>query len=273
MKNVLKIGICLIAGILGVLTITGTSLSDARFSVNLPITNNLFRTASFSFNMNGVDSVDPLQIDLGTIIPGQSGRVDITITNTGSKSAKLSVTTGDIPSGLVISNSDTSDVTIEPNSSTVFSVDWVLPAEVHETGLDGPFQLSFTFIFEGGFSVTKEVILNGVIFDPTNTPTITETPTETATLTATATETVTPTETATAEVVQGLLIQVDTETLTPTLTSTEIPTVTPTDTVEPTFTSTNTPEPTFTSTSTPVPTEVVVTTEAIIASETVEVVP
>jgi len=259
------------------LVTTKASLNDTsttRMSVN---------AARLDFKLNGDDN-SSLELNLGDIVPGDSGRVGIVVSNKGSIPGSLSVTNltpENVSSGLVLSIPVTGGVSIDPDDSSTISVDWSLPTETHDTGIGGIFKYSFTFTFVNGFTVTKNVILKGTIIDPTNTPTITPTETETPTPTETATETGTPTDTETvAEVgAQGISlgIQIDTETLTPTLTSTSSATVTETPTLTLTSTETATETPTLTSTSTatdtPVQTDTpeIIFTDTLVPADTVEV--
>ena len=203
--------------------------------------------ASLDFKLNGDDD-SSLELNLGEITPGDSGRVDLIVNNQGSIPGSLCVTTENIPPEFVVWSSSVCDIVIEPGDSTQFTVDWILPIETHNTGLSGEFNFSFTFVLTNGYRITKNVILKGTIFDPTDTPTMTPTETITSMPTVTETPDPTPTETSTP-----------TLTSTPTVTNTPIESPTPTATVAPTETSiptlTSTPTATNTATETSVETQ------------------
>ncbi len=268
--------------VLILLLVLAAGLATTKASLNDTSTTRMsVKAATLDFELNGDNN--SLELNLGEVIPGDSGRIEIIVNNKGSVSGSLSVTEvtpENVSSGLVLSIPVTGGVTINSGDSATIPIDWVLPAEAHDTGIGGLFQFSFTFLFENGFSVTKKVILNGTIVDPTNTPTIT--PTETETPTPTETATLLPYETETPTATDEVVIEDPLDTETPTLTSTttdtvtptetETPTATPTDTVEPTETETpvptDTPEPPATDTPEPPPSDTSVPTE-----EIVEVVP
>jgi signal peptidase I len=202
--------------------------------------------ASLDFNLNG-DSSDVPPIDLGEVMPGASGKVDVTINNTGSIPGSLCIEAKDLSPGLEIQAPAVCGENIDPGGSFQFEINWSLPLAAHNTGLDGTgFQFSYSFLFENGFKVIKEVNLKGTFVDPTDTPTPTETFTETPT------ETATPTATETLDPpLVDIVIPVPTDTPTPTPTATE--------TLTPTATETYTP----TSTDTPVPTDTVTPTDTV----------
>jgi len=227
--------------------------------------------ATLDFKLNG-DTNNNSVINLGEIKPGDAGTVNVTITNLDNAEAltgNLCVSSNGSAPGIVVSSADLCDVTIAPGDSVQYEINWSLPLEAHNTGLDGSlFEFTFSFTFENGFKVTKQVVVNGRITDPTDTPTATstatETPTATSTLEPTATDTATPTNTP--GIVEPPVI-VDTNTPTPTATdtatATNTPTVIPTNTATATPTNTetvaptatNTPEPTATNTLEPTATD------------------
>jgi hypothetical protein len=203
-------------------------------------TNVSMAAASLDFNLNG-DSSDLLQlIDLGEVKPGDSGKVDITVNNTGSIPGSLCIEAKDFSPGFEVQSANVCGVNVDPSGSAQFEINWSLPLSAHNTGLNGTdFQFFCSFSLENGFKITKLVLLTGKVLDPadTETPTSTATPTDTLLPTATDTpvpaDTETPTPTATAT---DTLTPTATETFTPTATytpadtSTEVPTDTPVDT-------------------------------------------
>jgi len=219
--------------VLILLLVLAAGLSTTKASLNDTSTTRMsVNAASLDFKLNG-DNDSSLKLNLGEVMPGNSGRVDLTINNEGSIPGSLCVTTRNSSPGFTVQSSNVCGVVIEPGGSTQFIIDWALPIETHNTGLGGDFNFSFTFVLTNGYRITKNVTLKGTIFDPTDTPTIT--PTETAT--PTPTDTLVPTDEPTATE----------ETPMPTLTSTSTATNTATtDTLIPptaTETATETPTP------------------------------
>lgn len=173
--------------------------------------------------------------DLGEIKPGDSGTVEIAVSNTGSIPGKLCVTELILPPEyLQVKSNDLCDLTIDPEGSVQIVIDWSLPAELHNTGLDGTeFGFSYSVLFENGYKITQKVILNGIIADPTDTPTPTATETVVPTDTQVPPETPenTPTSTATETPTEIIVepTEIPVETPTPVEISTEVPTEVPSD--------------------------------------------
>lgn len=206
---------------------TNASLNDSSK------TRVLLSAASLDFKLNG-DISDSLILDLGEVKPGDVGIATITVNNISSMPGVLCVK-GEITfPEFVLQSTDLCEATIEQGGSTEFEIKWSLPSSVHNMGLNGTdFQFSYSFVFENGYVVTKQVILKGRIIDyadtatppPYDTVTMTNIVTDTPNLLDTATLPPTPTETVTLE---------------PTATETQILTNTPTETttLEPTTTET-----------------------------------
>jgi hypothetical protein len=212
-------------------------------------------SASLNFNLNG-DENSSTEIDLGKVIPGDSGAVTVTVNNVGTISGTLCVERETVPPKFILQPAGTCEVVIEPGSLIRFDLEWSLPISAHNTGMDGTnFKFVINIRFENGFKVTKQVILIGIINDPVDTPTATPTTTPTYTVTYALTH---PYLLATDSLVPTI---VDTVTNTPTstCTPTDIPIILPTETPTPTETLTEIP----TETSAP-PTE----TPVILDSET-----
>jgi hypothetical protein len=240
-------------------------------------------SAALNFKLNG-DKDNSLDLNLGNVRPGNSGKVDITVNNIGDISGSLCVKGKSIPPGFTVQSPNMCGVNIDPNGSVRFEINWSLPLTAHNTGLASDFQFSYSFLLENGFKVTKIVILKGTVDDPTDTPTPTETFTETSTETPTPTDTLTPTATDTLDpppatdtldpppadtatpVPTETPTQTPTDTLVPTATETPLPTAT--DTLVPT--ATDTPLPTATDTLVPPPTDTPVPTDTVIPTDTVE---
>lgn len=225
--------------------------------------------ASLNFEVNG-DVENGLRLDLGQVKPGDSGVVNITINSSGSVASNLCITEGDkyLPSEFIVTpQPNMCGVTVAPNSSTQFQINWSLPFTAHGTEIDGDeFYFSYSFTLEGGFKITKTLFLIGIFSDPADTPT--PTPTETEEPTETETPTDEPTEKPTEEATEDSTEEPTEEV--PTETPTEDPTQDPTDesTVEPTEESTETPTdepteeiPTEEPTEEPIPTETPVPTD------------
>jgi len=250
------------------LAATKASLNDASTA------RVLLTAATLDFDLNG-DSNSALSVNLGDVKPGDLGVVNVTVNNEGSIPGNLCIeSSGNIP-GFEITPVDLCGVTIEPGGSLRFDLSWSLPPEAHNMGLDETsFEFFYSFLFENGFKVTKQVILAGRIVDPTDTPTPTLTETATATQTATDTPTEIPTVTETPTMVETSTNTPEpTATATATDTSTPTPVDTPTETSTPTeyptappvletpnYTPTTKPTTTDIPTSTPVPSETVIET-------------
>jgi signal peptidase I len=225
------------------------------------------KAATLDFNLDGKSS-DPFPpINLGEIMPGDSGKVDITVNNTGSIPGSLCIEAKDLSSGLEIQAPAVCGQNIDPGDTFLFEINWTLPLTAHDTGLDGTdFQFSYSFSMENGFKVTKDVNLKGTFIDPTDTPTPTETFTETSTETPTPTDTLTPTATDTLDppTATDTLDPPPADTATPV--PTETPTQTPTDTLVPT--ATETPLPTATDTLVPTDTPLPTATDTLVPPPT-----
>jgi hypothetical protein len=173
------------------------------------------------------------QLDLGEIKPGESGIAEIPVSNAGSIPGKMCITVLKVaPEYLQVKSNDLCDLIIGPTESAFIVINWSLPAELHDTGLDGTeFDFSYSVFFENGYKITQKVVLKGKIIDPadTPTPTITEKPAEIIVEpTEIPVETPTPVE-ITTEVPTEVLTEVITEV------PTEVPSAAPTDIqVEPT---------------------------------------
>ena len=238
-------------------------------------------SSALNFKLNG-DKDSSLELNLGDVSPGDSGKVDITVNNIGDIAGSLCVKGESISPGFTVQSPNMCGVNIDPNGSVLFEINWSLPLTAHDTGLDGTdFQFSYSFLLENGFKVTKLVILKGTVDDPTDTPTATPSETITATPLPTDTPTVIliPSDTTTVtpdtisdtalpdltatEIVTATLLPTATGTLLPTATDTPQPTAT--ETLEPTATEipvqefTDTPVITATDVPTDVPTEVIAT--------------
>lgn len=239
--------------------------------------------ATLDFNLNGSSS-DPFPpINLGEIMPGDSGKVDIKVKNTGSIPGNLCINAKDSSTAIDVHAKQVCGEKIGPRDTFLFELNWSLPLTAHDTGLDGKdFQFSYSFSLENGFKVTKDVNLKGTFIDPADTPTPTETftgtPTDTLTptdtQTPTATDTLQPTATDTLDPPPVIDVPIPTETPTQTPTDTLVPTATETllptatDTLVPT--ATDTPQPTDTPEFTPTNVATNVATEIATDVPTVE---
>jgi hypothetical protein len=233
-----------------IILIIGRTVGSLALFNSTHRTNVWVSAATLDFNLNG-DSSDPLPpINLGEVMPGESGKVDITINNTGSIPGSLCIKAKDVSPGFEVQAQQVCGEKIDPGGKFQFEINWSLPLTAHNTGLDGTdFQFSYSFSFKNGFKVTKDVNLKGTFIDPTDTPTSTPTDTPTFTPTDTSTETLMPTATDTLDPPSA-----DTNTPTPTETPTDKLVPTATDTLDPPSADTNTPTPTETPTDKLVPT-------------------
>jgi hypothetical protein len=230
MKKFLLPALIFLVVVLVVWTVGSQALLSATAGTHVSV-----EAASLDLSLNGDTSGD-LELNLGEVMPGNSGIVDITINNTGTIPGSLCIKGESFTPGFTVYADDICGVTIDPSGSLQFEINWSLPLSVHNTGLGSDFELSYSFEFANGFKVTKLVNLKGTIIDPTDTPTPTQTDTPTKTLVPTATDTLDPPS-------------ADTNTPTPTETSTDTLVPTATDTPLPTATDTLVPTPT----DTPVP--------------------
>ena len=128
--------------------------------------------AKLNFGLDGDKSGD-LDLDLGEVEPGDSGTVDITVNNVGTIPGNLCVTKESFSPNIEVQTTDTCGETVDPGGFVLYEIKWTLPLTAHNTGLGGDFQFSYSFLFENGFKITRQVVLKGKLFDPTDTPTMT----------------------------------------------------------------------------------------------------
>jgi hypothetical protein len=219
---------------------TGAWLSNSSKSVGN------ISAARLELSLN--DEGSPLNKDLGTVTPGQSGEFIVNMKNTGSIPGSLCVSSGGLPSGFVVNTSSVCGVNLNPGESTQLVIDWSLPVEAHDNVLIGSFEFSYVFTLTNGFVVKGNIDIKGEILDPTDT------------FTPTATATLMPTETETPTLMESPLPPTATFTEMPSATDMPvIQTDTPVPTDAPVLTQTDTPvltdNPVLTQTDTPVPTD------------------
>ena len=208
MKDIKK-SLIVISALIVVAAITFTYVG-ALWSQNATAESNVFKSANIGFDIN-LDGITPsfTNVDLGAgLVTGDSGEIILTVTNTGTISENVAITSSPIPSFLEFTIDNGCSTDIQVNDSCKVKINWLILNIDTVGGL--PFDISLAAdVNHGGWQVQRIVEILGVIAFPTPTPTSTETPTETPTPTATVTE-VPDTETATEEV--EALVVVDTET-------------------------------------------------------------
>jgi hypothetical protein len=187
--------------ILLVITTTSLTFVGASWSQTLKAGGS-FESANIDLNidLNGVDP-DPVIVDLGKdLTAGDSGVVDLTMTNTGTVSENVTVSLVNIPPDFlgIIINNDCPDNLVAGGTCEV-KINWLIQNTDSADGRDFSISLKAD-VNHGGWKVQKTIKIEGKIALSTSTPTITETEviTEipTATETLVSTEEVVPTEEA-----------------------------------------------------------------------------
>lgn len=186
--------------------------------------------AKLSLSLN--DQGTTLDVDLGTIAPGDSGEFVVTMKNTGNISGTLCISSTGDSTPLVVQTTSVCGINVNPGESTQFVIDWSLPSELHGNISSGNVKFSYTFKLADGFTANGQVVIKGEILDYTDIPTDAVVPVET--LLPTATPTPAPTDTSTPlETPTVTIAPTESRTVTPSSTATDTPTeteVVPTDT-------------------------------------------
>lgn len=154
------------------------------------------KAASLDFKLNG-DSSNSL---IGEVKPGDSGTIGFEVKNTGTLPGELCVKVS-TPPEFTIQLEGLCGRKLDPDESLHYEIEWLLPPGVQIDELVDPgFVFSFSFRFENGFKVTKNVTLEGIYIIPDYAPMLidlTPTPTQEETQIPTITEEATITETPT----------------------------------------------------------------------------
>lgn len=104
-------------------------------------------------------------VNIGLVKPGDAGVIEIRVINTGNIPGSVSLRP-DVPLPPFTISTDILQAAVKPGEAFVFSINWKVPLQASNTGIDGfPISFNCAVIIENGYRVAKQLLITGQITD------------------------------------------------------------------------------------------------------------